>query len=390
MNMPHDTGSGPGPSATVLFVDHAPFIGGAETILLEMAAKLPTSRARPVLVTAEDSPLVARAKRQGLPVATIPFPRLSRFPPVAPVLLFATGRALARQARLHAAALMITNTSRAHVAGLLASVLTGIPLVWALNDDTLPRWLFRLWLNRPTAVVAISHHIARHYSPGPASGRMRIIYPGVELPARQADGGAFRRQIGIPDGAPLAICVGRLVEWKGADVFIAASARVAPEVPAAHFVLVGEPDPSEKDRGGEYRRRLEAQAHAAGLRERLHFAGFRADVGPAYSAADIVVHAARAPEPFGMVLIEAAAYGAAVIATDAGGPREILVHGETGLLVPPGDAASLAGAMRRLFADPSGARAMGEAGRERVAAHFNLAVTVERYLDLFTSVLRRA
>jgi glycosyltransferase involved in cell wall biosynthesis len=90
------------------------------------------------------------------------------------------------------------------------------------------------------------------------------------------------------------------------------------------------------------------------------------------AAADLVVLPAKA-EPFGLVLLEAMALGKAVIATDAGGPRDIVVDGETGRLVAPSDSAALAAAMHELLADPDRCRAMGDAGRRRFERQFTAA-----------------
>src|SRR5262249_57484052 len=83
------------------------------------------------------------------------------------------------------------------------------------------------------------------------------------------------------------------------------------------------------------------------------FSRYRADVQRVMAALDVVIHASTDPEPFGRVLLEGMAMGKAVIATDLGGPREIIEHGVSGFLVPPGDAVALAAAVETLIADPS-------------------------------------
>jgi glycosyltransferase involved in cell wall biosynthesis len=89
------------------------------------------------------------------------------------------------------------------------------------------------------------------------------------------------------------------------------------------------------------------------------------------NACDVVVHASVEPEPWGLVLAEAMAAGRAVIGAAAGGPLEMIVDGQNGLLAPPGDAAALAGSMESLFRQPDLRRALGEAARKYAEQHFD-------------------
>lgn len=173
--------------------------------------------------------------------------------------------------------------------------------------------------------------------------------------------------------APTVTIVGRLAPWKGQHILLDAATRVRREVPDARFRIVGDALFGEED----YRRACEEQTVRSGLAEAVEFRGFREDVGADLAASTLVVHASTLPEPFGQTVVEAMAAGRAVIAADAGGPRETVVHGETGLLTPPGDAEALAAAIVRLLKDPAERRAMAEAGRRRVAEHFTIEQTAE-------------
>jgi glycosyltransferase involved in cell wall biosynthesis len=126
---------------------------------------------------------------------------------------------------------------------------------------------------------------------------------------------------------------------------------------------------------------LKRRAAQLGLGDRLYFAGQREDVPRLMAACDVVCHATRVPEPFGMVLIEAMAQSRPVIATRGGGPSEVVEDGATGLLVPPDDAPAMADAMRLLAADPKRRCAMGEAGLQRVKARFSSEAMASRLLQ---------
>jgi len=115
--------------------------------------------------------------------------------------------------------------------------------------------------------------------------------------------------------------------------------------------------------------------------------GARSDVPACIDAMDVVVHSSTRREPFGRVLIEAMALGRPLIAPREGGPREIVVDGETGLLVQPRDAGALADAITRLVTDPELRRAMGRAARARVDAVFDIRHHVRAIEALFDEML---
>ena len=127
-------------------------------------------------------------------------------------------------------------------------------------------------------------------------------------------------------------------------------------------------------------RDLERLAGELGLGDRVRFAGWRygpADMPDVFRALSVLALPSKEPEPFGLVLLEAMACGVPVVATDHGGPSEICVAGETGLLVPPGDSGALAEALSSLLRDPARAEALGRAGRERWEREFGLDVFYE-------------
>ena len=137
---------------------------------------------------------------------------------------------------------------------------------------------------------------------------------------------------------------------------------------------------SDRDRDG-YRRELEALARGLPVR----FAGHTDDVATAYAASDVAVSASVQPESFGRVLAEAGAMGLPVVASDHGGAREILRHGETGWLVPPGDPAALADGIRIALA--AAGPALAERARAHVLARFTLACMRARTLGVYAELL---
>lgn len=373
---------------SLLFLDHASALGGAERSLLLLLKHLDRSRFRPYLACT-GGPLAEGASRLGVQVHRLPMPRLRRSPR-APVDWLRTAGAVARLARRVGASALIANTVRAAFYGAPAAWLAGIPFIWHMRDfwlsEARPR---RLWADRlgkrllcaaAAGVIVNSHATAAHLHCG---GKVAVVYNGIEIehydPAM--DGTPFRHQHGIPLDAPLVGTVGRLRPWKGQDRFLRVLARVREAMPEVRGVVVGGTPFGVED---DYPQRLRRLAADLGLGECVAFTGHLSDVRPALAAMDVFVHSGD-PEPFGLVNIEAMAMGKPVVAFAHGALPEIVVDGETGSLVTPGDEEAMAQAMMRLLKEPARAEMMGRHGKERVASRF----TVERMAAEFAEILAR-
>jgi glycosyltransferase involved in cell wall biosynthesis len=154
--------------------------------------------------------------------------------------------------------------------------------------------------------------------------------------------------------------VGRLAPWKGQDVFLRAFAKAFPNGEAT-AVIAGSAMFGEDEFAVSVQTLVEGLCVAG----RVTLAGFVDDVPALLSDTDVLVHASVLPEPFGQVIIEAMAAGCAVIASDAGGPSEIVTNEIDGLLVRPGDVEALGAALRRLLAGPELRQRLAKAGLER-------------------------
>ncbi len=185
----------------------------------------------------------------------------------------------------------------------------------------------------------------------------------------------LRRAMKVPEDRVVIIAVSRLVRHKGTIELLAAMRHVA----GAELWVVGTRLAS--DRGEDLDAALARAAEPAALGARLRRLGYRTDIAALLAAADIFVLPSTF-EGLPMSVIEAMLCGLAVVASDISGPREQVADGETGLLVPPGDATRLAEALSLLAGDPGLRRRMGQAGRERARALYNEADVVRRAAGL--------
>ena len=208
-----------------------------------------------------------------------------------------------------------------------------------------------------------------------ANGNVTVVPNGISQPAAGSlvSPSEIRARFGIYSKQPFIVCAARLELEKDMRSLIAAMPAVLAASPTAVCVIAGE---------GSHREALASQIKELGIGESVRLLGFREDALSLINAADIFVLPSLA-EPFGLVLIEAMSLGRPVIATCAGGPREIVGDGITGLLVPPANPKELGEAIIRLAKDEALRAEMGRRGRERFAQNYTVdrmtAATVEAY-----------
>ena len=360
----------------IFLIDHAPFFGGAESFLLDLLSALNRDEFAPTIVTAPRSPVLERFRGSGAPVLTTPLPQINHSPLFLWHLMY-SGARLARLAHAAHADVLHTFTVRTHLIGAVASKMSGVPLLWRVCDDTLPRWAGTLFGHVPRVIVAVSEYIASYYP----NLRFAGLAPDVaRLPCAISRADA-RAELNLRADDLIVAHLGRLVRWKGQAVFIRALARVAQTIPNVRGLIVGawraEDDKPGPLGGGEaYYRELSALADHLGAPVR--FTGFLRDPGKVYAAADVIAHTSTAPEPFGRTVIEAMMAGRPVVATNAGALPEIVVDGVSGILTPPGGDDALADALASLLTSPARCAHMGAAARARAKAEYTLDKMTQR------------
>lgn len=331
----------------VAHLSHSAAPSGAELFVLRVAAA--SMATTPLVVLGEDGPLREMLETAGVPWLVVPVGEALRAHGAShrrglPAKLRGTATAAQRLAdvlRERRIDVAVTHSAKAHVYGGLAARMAGVPSVAHVHDlvGASGRWSDTLTLRAalamlPRGLVANSETTRRSLG---RTGRRATV---IGCPA--AIGPVDTHQGPLTFGM-----IGRLSEWKGQEAviraFSAAAQRGLPE--DATLRIVGG---ALFDGDRAYERALRQVVADLDLEGRVHFRGHRSEIANELAAVDVVVHASIRPEPFGQVVVEAMAAGRAVIASDAGGPAEILDHSRTGLLVRAGDVAALADAMVKL------------------------------------------
>ncbi|GAA3054741.1 glycosyltransferase family 4 protein [Actinokineospora globicatena] len=273
----------------------------------------------------------------------------------------------------------------------------GVPLVATIHATEAGRhsgWLSQplnhqvhsveWWLaNRADALITCSSAMraeaAHLFDLDPTA--VTVIHNGIEprdwrIPARAVRTARARHS---PDDAPLLVFFGRL-EWeKGGHDLIAALAKIRRSHPGTRLVIAGKG--SQSDNLADLARKLR-------VRRAIDFVGHLSDraLVATLSAADAVVLPSRY-EPFGIVALEAAAAGAPLVASTAGGLGEVVVEGSTGLSFAPGDVDALAGAVRRVLNDPVGARRRARAAKARLPEAFDWGRIAEQTVGVYRAAV---
>ncbi len=360
--------------------------GGAERVVVEICEAI-TAAGHHALIACESGALTQAALRAGAEIVELPLATKS------PLAMRRNAMRLAKLIRAREVALVHAHSRAPAWSALWATRRTGAKFVTsyhgAYNENAPLKRRYNAVMAAGERVIAVSQFVAalvqaRH---GVGGDRLRVIPGGVDPakfdPANVLGDRMARlaRDWRVPVGAPTLMLPGRLTGWKGQKVLINALPGLRHREAVA--VLVG-PDQGR----AAYVRELIALAQRLGVADRLRLPGATEDMPAGYMLADIVVNASTDPEAFGRTIVEAQAMGRIVIGTDHGGARETIIDGETGFLVPPGDAAALAATIDMALDAPAEARIeWGRHARATVSQVYSVAAMQAAVLAVYDELL---
>jgi glycosyltransferase involved in cell wall biosynthesis len=238
-------------------------------------------------------------------------------------------------------------------------------VLWLHDCPSRPGWLDRRARDaRPDLVICNSRFTAAGAAAFFKGAAIECLYAPVAPPPPDTGArAAIRRELATPPDARVILHASRFERWKGHRVLLEALAALR-DVPGLVLWIVGGP---QRRRETAYQVELQALTARLGIGRHVRFCGERRDIDRLMRAADVHCQPNLAPEPFGIVLVEALACGLPVVTTGLGGAAEI-VDDSCGVLLPPGDVGALAAALRRLFADEGLRGRLGSAGPARARA----------------------
>jgi glycosyltransferase involved in cell wall biosynthesis len=343
-------------------------VAGGQIVALQIAHAARDAGHRVSFVSPTPGPFVDRVRDEGFDAAIVP---------IGGALDWV---AVARLARAFRAVDLVHTHGHfgVNVAGRVAAKLAGATVISHMHIEnafrTSPGRGAQVRLDNATArlctaIVAVSDATrASLERQGYPQSKLHTIHNGIEEPPPVDPAELAPR--------PTILQVARLAEVKGQRTLLRALAQLD-----ASAVLVGR----DIEHAGAYERELRDEAHRLGVSDRVVFAGGRDDVPALLAACDVFCLPSSA-EGLPIVVLEAMASARPVVASAVGGTPELVDDGVTGLLVPPESPEALASALASLLSDPERARALGEAGRDRVRSEFSLERSTARVLDLYTVV----
>jgi len=359
-------------------------LGGIELNVLRFARWMRARGHRVLVIGSERAPLLENASAEGLPHRSLGSPRKYGD--------LAAARRLSSIMQEEGLDILQLNVTRDLNLGVLARMLSNRPLrvlhvqhmqfggtkkdlLHRLQHARLAAWVSPLpWLAAQTRERTTIPPARIHVIPfGIDLGTFDTLPPRVEA----------RRMLGLPEDVPVLGVVGRLDRGKGQEFLLRAAALLRDRGIPVHVLLVGEDTRGETQEYGSTLRRLAAELH---ISDSISFHGFSQSVLPAYAAMNCFVLTSLS-ETYGMVTIEAMAAGLPIVGTASGGTPEILRDGESGLLLPPRDAAALADTLAQLLSDPERMQRLGRNARHEAQNRFSHHLQCERYETVYGQLM---
>lgn len=363
--------------------------GGAERLALEIVVRIDQTRFRPVLCVTRDTPEAAdaetRARLQDASVELVTLSRSSRFD-VRP------WPRLVEKLRRERFAVLHSHKIGSNIWGALISGPARVPVfvahehTWSFVGKPYRRLLDReLIARRADAFVAVSEADRRRMISIERipEHKLRVIPNGITAPAPAEAAGDLRAELGLRPDQPLVGLVATLRPQKALEVLIEAAPAISARFPDARVVIAGG-DPE----GGEVRRGLEQLAASLGVADRVLMLGHRDDSAAVVAALDVAVLCSDY-EGSPLSVLEYMEAGKPVVATRVGGVPDIVLDGETGILIEPRAPQRLADAVIELLGDPERARRLGDAGRSRRRRYFSIEHTTAEIERLYEELLAR-
>lgn len=355
-------------------------IGGAERHLLTLMRLMDRERFTPELLCLCRGPFAPQCRQEGITTHEVIMRHKLDLATVAPI------RRLIRKQDID---IVHTHGVRANLVARIAGRAEGVPVVTTFHsllrydysssaEALVARALTRLTNNHTDRFIAVSGAVKEDLTTmGVKPDKVQVIYNGLDVSALVPgdDPDAVRRKLGILPGQRVVAMVGRLHAVKGHVFLLQAARQVVAQYDDVVFLLVGE---------GTERRLIERTVEELGLNDKVIMTGYYPNVSELYPIMDMLCLPSLM-EGMGLVLLEAMYFGVPVVATQVGGIPELIIDGESGLLVAPGNSEALAVAITWLLDDPD-LRQRLIVGGQRRAQEFTVEKMVRQTEMVYTGL----
>jgi glycosyltransferase involved in cell wall biosynthesis len=359
--------------------------GGGPKHVYDLVRHLPRDEFEVVVAAPRDGVFFDRFRDLGVTMVELPLSRLgARHLPLT-----------MRLVRGHRIDIVHSHGKGPGLYGRLAARALGIPAIHTFHGihyGSYSRLGQRLYLALERRLSRLTHAIINVSRSQEAEGlalrlfreeQSVVVFNGIdveELDRASRESPVRREILGLTGDDFVLGCVSRWDPVKRFEILLQAACRLTSRIPRLALLLVG---------GGGEEARIRRLVAATGLQDRVIFTGFLGNPTRVYGILDLYV-ATSLKEGLPLAPLEAMGAGRAIVATDVPGHRDVVVRGQTGLLVPPEDTAALAEAVIALAADPERRRLMGEAGRQRVLDHFTIRSMVAKTADVYRGAVAGA
>ncbi len=376
----------------LLYVNEISEIGGAERALLTLVEGLDPECYHP-LVACPDGPLAHELERLGIQHIEFSFrarklktgiPLKSAVRIVNPLALLQKileGVTLSALVRKHEVDIIQSFSLSAHIAGIVAARLRCKPIIWHIHTF-FPTWLYRFWL--PDRLVFVSHSAlisAFGDNSPPTASVISNAQDFANLDPGHIEYRNLRRDLELDSQQPVVLVLSRISPEKTLHNILNAWPHVLAQHPTARLIIAGD----SADEQHRYRQELNELVSKLAIEDSTLFVGWRNDVADLLFASDVLAFPSE-NDTAGRSILEAMAMCKPVVALRAGGVPELIVDGETGLLIEPGDVDGFGRTIAKLLGDAVMRQKIGSTARSYVLEHFQVDEHIHKFEELYTTI----
>ena len=372
----------------ILILNNTSDLYGGSRILLIVVKILKEGKHTPILVLSEDGPLVPELEKLGVEIHIIrlgilrhkymnPKGMLNRL-----VVSTAAWKSLSKLIEGRNIDIVYSNTIGVLIGAFFAKR-KSIRHIWHVHEITLKpipfvRLIAYLFKKYTDQIIVVSDAVKNHWAKYVDPSKLHRIYNGIATESFENASGALRKELNVAADRLIIGMIGRVNNWKGQDYFLEIAAEILKTHPDTQFVMVGDAYPGNEHLYDQLTTNLlrpELQGKVVNL-------GYRTDIANILQSLDIFILPSILPDPFPTVILEGMACGKPVVATNHGGATEMIVDGETGILIPHNDAAKAVEKITGIIMEEGKRKMMGLKASERIHNNYSLKAFNHAILDI--------